>query len=462
MMLPWQRRPKDLNSPRDLPNLALWLDSKDVSSLRNDAGAQPVTTDGIKLASDKSGNSSINVLCLNGVAGNWASVPDVAAFAGATQLDIKMRLVSTVAMPATVQEFCGQFLSAGNQRGFYFGPGFSGAGYLRLQVSGDGITSEGASASTSLPLAYRNGSFTAFWVRATWRASDQRIQFFTAADQSTVPTVWTQNGTDVTCSGAVAALFDSTANFGVGGIQNQNATENAVGNYYYCSVATTIDGANAVEIDFTQASKLAPSFVCTTGQTVTINTSGATGARISGARDLYQGTAANQPILTTAAAGNYLTFDGSNDYLKAAAFALNQPESVYFVGSQISWTSTDRMTDGNAGGSMMIRQVIGTPQIGIGAGSSINGASLPLGTNGVITGVFNGASSSLRINRGTALTGDVGAANGGGLTLGAANDGTLNANITAQEVLVYSGAHDKATQDRVIAYLANRNRIALT
>ena len=36
------------------------------------------------------------------------------------------------------------------------------------------------------------------------------------------------------------------------------------------------------------------------------------------------------------------------------------------------------------------------------------------------------------------------------------------ANITAQEVLVYSGANDKATQDRVIAYLANRNRIALT
>jgi len=76
MQLPWQKKPLALNSPRDLPGLALWLDSKDVSSLRNDAGAQPVTTDGIKLASDKSGNSSVNVLCLNGVEGNYVSAPN--------------------------------------------------------------------------------------------------------------------------------------------------------------------------------------------------------------------------------------------------------------------------------------------------------------------------------------------------------------------------------------------------
>ena len=50
-----------------------------------------------------------------------------------------------------------------------------------------------------------------------------------------------------------------------------------------------------------------------------------------------------------------------------------------------------------------------------------------------------------------------------GFTLAAnANLGGQFANITASEVLVYSGAHDKATQDRVIAYLANRNRIAMT
>jgi len=112
---------------------------------------------------------------------------------------------------------------------------------------------------------------------------------------------------------------------------------------------------------------------------------------------------------------------------------------------------------------MVLRQVGVTPQLGITAGSSVNGASLTLATNGVVTSVFNGASSAVRVNRTAAVTGDAGAlGNGGGFTLGSANDGTLNANITAQEVLVYSGAHDKATQDRVIAYLANRNRIALT
>jgi len=442
-----------LTDPRNLDGIALWNSTRDVTDLTTDTG--------IKLWADKSGNSSTNVLCLNGVAGNWASIPDVAAFAGATQLDIKVRVVSPVAMPATVQEFCGQFLSAGNQRGFYFGPGFGGAGVLRLQVSGNGTGSEGASASTSLPLAYRDGSFTAFWARATWRASDQRVQFFTAADQSTVPTVWTQNGTDVTCSGAVAALFDSTANFGVGGIQNQNATENAVGNYYYCSVATTIDGANAVEIDFTQASKLAPSFVCTTGQTVTINTSGATGARISGARDLYQGTAANQPILTIAAAGNYLTFDGSNDYLKAAAFSLSQPETVYFVGSQVTWTAFDFLFDGNTTDSMRTRQEGTTPGLIASAGSSsAENDDLAVGSRGIVTNVFNGANSVLRINRLSATTGNFGAANGNGFTLAARGAGDLAwGNITAQEVLVYSTAQDENYQYRVTRLLSRRTGV---
>ena len=93
MQLPWQKKPLALNSPRDLPGLALWLDSKDGSSLRNDAGAQPVTTDGIKLASDKSGNSSTNVLCLNGVAGNYVSAPDSAAVSITVDIDIRPMLL---------------------------------------------------------------------------------------------------------------------------------------------------------------------------------------------------------------------------------------------------------------------------------------------------------------------------------------------------------------------------------
>lgn len=180
-------------------------------------------------------------------------------------------------------------------------------------------------------------------------------------------------------------------------------------------------------------------------------------------RDITQGTAISQPLLTISPLGNFVTFDGSNDYLKSSAFTLNQPETVYFVGSQVTWTSTDRLYDGNAGASMTLRQVIGTPQLGITAGSSVNGASLALSTNGIIVSVFNGASSAIRVNRTAAVTGDAGTlGNGGGFTLGSANDGTLNANITAQEVLVYSGAHDKATQERVIAMLARNNRIALT
>ncbi len=179
---------------------------------------------------------------------------------------------------------------------------------------------------------------------------------------------------------------------------------------------------------------------------------------------MYQGTAANQPILTIAASGNYLTFDGSNDYLKSAAFSLSQPETVYFVGSQVTWTSGDIVYDGNSGSErMIVGQQTGSPQLQIFGGTTYTASVSPtLATNIVLSSVFNAASSSNRLNRNAAATGNPGASAANGFTLGGAFNGSVPASFTAQEVLVYSGAHDKATQERVIAMLARNNRIALT
>jgi len=77
-----------------------------------------------------------------------------------------------------------------------------------------------------------------------------------------------------------------------------------------------------------------------------------------------------------------------------------------------------------------------------------------------MTGVFNGASSAIRVNRTSAVTGNAGAANGNGLTVGArgAGDGNL-ANITAQEVVVYSTAQDENYQYRVTRLLSRRTGV---
>jgi len=213
--------------------------------------------------------------------------------------------------------------------------------------------------------------------------------------------------------------------------------------------------------DFSLSAKLATSVTATTGQTVTINSTGATGARICGARDLYQGTAANQPILTIAATGNYLTFDGSNDYIKAAAFGLSQPVSGYIVMSQVSWTLNDVLLDGGSP-TVQVTQNPTTPSLLIpGGASDTTIAGFPVATQGILTWGWNAASSFLRYNRTAADMGTGPSTAPNGITIGSAGGGTGPANITVSAVLVFSQAHDTATQNRVVQMLGRIYGIAV-
>jgi hypothetical protein len=182
-------------------------------------------------------------------------------------------------------------------------------------------------------------------------------------------------------------------------------------------------------------------------------------------RDITQGTAINRPLLTISPLGNFVTFDGSNDYLKAASFTMVQPTTVYFVGSQVTWTNSATFVGGNVLISPRVAQSGTTPRLRLTADGFVNfttaNADLALGVNGVVTSVFNTTNSSQRVNRLTATTGNPGTGDANGVTLGAAGDGSANANITASEILIYSVAHDRNTQNRVIQYLGRANKIAV-
>mgnify|MGYP000934352857 CR=1 FL=1 len=441
-----------LTDPRNLDGIALWNSTRDVTDLTTDTG--------IKLWADKSGNSSTNVLCLNGVAGNYASAPDSAALSITSDVRLEWYGALVSWASGSRQVILSKYNSTGNQRGYWLAVTATGA--LEFIQSTDGTAASTFTSSTTLGLS----AFAAKWVRATLDvdngAAGRTVTFETSDDGVT----WSALGTAQTVATA-ANTFDSTAVLNVGG-NDAGAFNLPVGIVYRARIYSTPLGTPALQFDanFSLPAKLAPSFTesSSNAATVTINTSGATGARISGARDLYQGTAANQPILTIAAAGNYLTFDGSNDYLKAAAFALAQPETVYFVGSQVTWTSGDAFFDGNAlGNGMAVAQNSLTPALSLFAGTQISDLIAPaLNARSVISAVFSGAASFLRLNRAAAASASVGVESGNGFTLGCVRNTTGFANITAQEVLVYSGAHDKATQERVIAMLARNNRIALT
>lgn len=190
------------------------------------------------------------------------------------------------------------------------------------------------------------------------------------------------------------------------------------------------------------------------GQGITV-----TGAGVSqwddqsgNARHLKQGTDTNRPSLE---ADNSILFDGVNNFLQCDAFALNQPETVYVLFKQVTWTAEDRVFDGNTGDTMDFAQKTATPNLGIYAGTGwvAENSDLAVDTYGVAAVVFNGASSLIQINNGTATTGNPGASNAGGFILGAGAIPSSYSNIQVKEAIVFAAAHDAGQRAAVIAYL---------
>lgn len=180
------------------------------------------------------------------------------------------------------------------------------------------------------------------------------------------------------------------------------------------------------------------------------------------AGDLTAGTGTNRrPTLITngnpAGDGDSIQFDGINNNLISGAFTWVQPCTVYIVVKEVTWTSADDWFDGFAVISMMVQQQVTTPDIGIFAGNiaAING-DLAIGDWGIACAVYDGASSSLRINNNTKTTGNPGTADPGGLTLGSRGNGQNESNIEVVRFLGYdTSAHSDAEQDQNITALNN-------
>lgn len=80
--------------------------------------------------------------------------------------------------------------------------------------------------------------------------------------------------------------------------------------------------------------------------------------------------------------------------------------------------------------------------------------ALALNTYAIVASVFNSVNSSIQINNGVVTSGDAGATNAAGFTLGANGNASVFSNIQAEECIVFPTAHDAATRAAVISYLA--------
>lgn len=375
----------------------------------------------LQLVADRSGNSWVNCWVSNGGAGNSASAPNKTV-TGSFPITIDMAMADYT--PPADRVLLDKLV--GND-GFQVVLLTTGVPRLRVG-NGSSVTNVEATTATGL----------------------------TDLTRGTLGIVWEDGaGATFTVNGAALGSPVAAAVTLTNAVTPLVIGEAMIGNIYRVTVGGTYDLNPAL------ASKLAATF-SSGGDTWTINTSGDMGARICGARDLVQLTQAKQPIVSVAADGvNISTFDGTDDYMKAAPFPLSQPESVYWVGSQESWALNSNLFDGGTPDGGSIFQYPETPYLGLFAGTylgSIN--SLPVGLRGVVFSRFNGLSSALSVNRGSKAVGAAGSLAMDGFTLGAYGLVTTRfANITFSEALIAARADSDALQLRIADALMRKWRV---
>jgi len=152
-----------------------------------------------------------------------------------------------------------------------------------------------------------------------------------------------------------------------------------------------------------------------------------------------------------------ILYDGIRQFTKADAFTFEQPEYIFILGRQVTWTSNDKIFDGNVLNSGLIYQRAATPELALYAGGSAvgNNTDLAVNTYGVFYAAINGASSFTQVdsNSPTSL-GNAGSNDMNGLTLGANGSNLEWSNIQLKEVVAGTGVLDAATAAQVIAYLS--------
>lgn len=172
------------------------------------------------------------------------------------------------------------------------------------------------------------------------------------------------------------------------------------------------------------------------------------------ANHLKQGTDTNRPSKES---DGSILFDGVDNYLKADAFTLVQPETIYLLGKQITWALNDSIFDGNTSNTGRLYNLGITPKIGCYAGGSgAESTELTLDKDAVISVVFDhdNALNELQINHNAPATdATFGTADMGGFTLGSNGASTNFTHFQAKEALVFSTAHDANTREKVINYL---------
>jgi len=360
------------------------------------------------------------------VAGNYLSTPDSTASSITGDIDIRAEIMpDNWIPPEATSEYILTKASIAGQQSYVFAL-LQTTGYLYAYVSVNGTAI--VQASSTVATGFSVG--TKAWVRVTVDVDNgsggNDFKFYTSTDGTT----WTQLGSTVTNAGTTS-IFDGTSTVNIGQYPLAGA-QVFKGKIYRAQVYNGIAGTLAVDYnpnDSTETMTNGATFVSSgTGETWTLTN-----------------TAINTP--SAIVSKNYIVTDGSA-YKMAASFTLNQPCTIYMVGIDPAWTIGKYIMDGASGANTLgLAKTTATPDISINAGSSVaTNADLTLRSRKVVIITLNGASSSIQVGSGgTPTTGNAGAGNPGGLTIGADGAGANYGGFWFNEILVRSGADSAGT-----------------
>jgi hypothetical protein len=180
--------------------------------------------------------------------------------------------------------------------------------------------------------------------------------------------------------------------------------------------------------------------------------------------DATQATSSKQPALKLNKLNKkpIIRFDGSDDTLLSGTFTAIQPQVIFIVFKQVSWTSGRYVFDGQAvikcgaiqfGSSGLIRQITGPL-----AAPGVN-----FGTSVFNIGVFRFADAGGYIRRNGAQTNQTGGTGEDvtALRLAARGDDSLYSETDMAEVVVYDDSPSLSDIQQVEIYLADKYKITL-
>ncbi len=251
--------------------------------------------------------------------------------------------------------------------------------------------------------------------------------FYTA---TTAGEPWTQLGSVIT--GTARVVRSSSTPLEIGSL-NLGSAPTLLGKIFRVKFinGTFAGGTVGFDANFSALAEGTASFTesSSNAATVTINSTGAKPAYIVGS--------------------NIIACDGTDDNM-AATFTASQPLTIYAVPFQPVWNSGKYLMDGVSANSLGIAKTTGTPKISLNAGAAAcENAGLTLSSWHVLTAGLNGASSYTSIDGGAQVTGNPGAGNPGGLTIGADGAGANYGAVWYKEIIVRNVADSAATQARI-------------